>query len=195
MLTDPQLRSKVESLWDKLWTGGLSNPLDAIEQLSYLLFLKQLDKREQDAERAGRMRGRKSEPLFPDPQLPLVLLEPASRRKGPQAGQRTGLPVPQGPGRQGRLVRPANDQRRVQDQQAQPVDLELGVGDLLAERAGLVAQVLEEREDLFFNLLEGLFRGSSACIRPTMGVGQSSSDFLHRIRPGHSASSRARRVA
>ena len=69
MLTDPQLRSKVESLWDKLWTGGLSNPLDAIEQLSYLLFLKQLDEREQDAERAGRMRGRKSEPLFTDPKL------------------------------------------------------------------------------------------------------------------------------
>jgi type I restriction enzyme M protein len=64
MLTDPQLRSKVESLWDKLWSGGLSNPLDAIEQLSYLLFLKQLDEREQDAERAAR-RGRKYEPLFP----------------------------------------------------------------------------------------------------------------------------------
>ena len=69
MLTDPQLRSKVESLWDKLWSGGLSNPLDAIEQLSYLLFLKQLDEREQDAERAARMRGKKSEPLFPDPKL------------------------------------------------------------------------------------------------------------------------------
>ncbi len=64
MLTDPQLRSKVESLWDKLWSGGLSNPLDAIEQLSYLLFLKQLDEREQDAERAGR-RGREYQPLFP----------------------------------------------------------------------------------------------------------------------------------
>lgn len=65
MLTDPQLRSKVESLWDKLWSGGLSNPLDAIEQLSYLLFLKQLDEREQDAERAAR-RGKKYEPLFPN---------------------------------------------------------------------------------------------------------------------------------
>ncbi|MBM4142511.1 MAG: hypothetical protein FJ225_02810 [Lentisphaerae bacterium] len=43
MLTDTQLRSKVEALWDKLWSGGLSNPLDAIEQLSYLIFLKQLD--------------------------------------------------------------------------------------------------------------------------------------------------------
>jgi type I restriction enzyme M protein len=40
MLTDTQLRSQVEALWDKLWSGGLSNPLDAIEQLSYLLFLR-----------------------------------------------------------------------------------------------------------------------------------------------------------
>lgn len=31
MLTDPKLRSQVDQLWDKLWTGGLSNPLDAIE--------------------------------------------------------------------------------------------------------------------------------------------------------------------
>src|SRR5437762_650409 len=64
MLTDPQLRSRIDALWDKLWSGGLSNPLDAIEQLSFLLFLKQLDEREQDAERAGR-RGKKFEALFP----------------------------------------------------------------------------------------------------------------------------------
>lgn len=69
MLTDTQLRSKVEALWDKLWSGGLSNPLDAIEQLSFLLFLKQLDEREQDAERTARLRSRKAEPLFDDPEL------------------------------------------------------------------------------------------------------------------------------
>jgi type I restriction enzyme M protein len=45
--------------------GGLPNPLDAIEQLSFLIFLKQLDEREQDAERAARLRGKKSESLFP----------------------------------------------------------------------------------------------------------------------------------
>ena len=33
MLTDTTLRSAVEALWDKLWSGGLANPLDAIEQL------------------------------------------------------------------------------------------------------------------------------------------------------------------
>ena len=69
MLTDTQLRSKVEALWDKLWSGGLSNPLDAIEQLSFLLFLKQLDEREQDGERTARLRSRKAEPLFTDPEL------------------------------------------------------------------------------------------------------------------------------
>ena len=33
MLTDSALRSEVDAFWDKLWSGGLSNPLDAIEQL------------------------------------------------------------------------------------------------------------------------------------------------------------------
>src|SRR6266576_2282015 len=69
MLTDPALRSQVEALWDKLWTGGLSNPLDAIEQLSFLLFLKRLDEREQDNERAAKQRGKKFTPLFPNPEL------------------------------------------------------------------------------------------------------------------------------
>src|SRR5690349_191607 len=65
MLTDPQLRSKVEALWNKLWSGGLPNPADAIEQFSFLLFLKQLDEKEEDAERNARLRGIEYEPLFP----------------------------------------------------------------------------------------------------------------------------------
>jgi type I restriction enzyme M protein len=69
MLADAKLRSQVDSLWDKLWSGGLSNPLDAIEQLSFLLFLKQLDEREQDGARAAKKRGQKYEPLFPNEEL------------------------------------------------------------------------------------------------------------------------------
>jgi len=57
LLTDPKLRSQVDALWDKFWTGGLSNPLDAIEQFSYLLFLKRLDDRENAAERQAKRRG------------------------------------------------------------------------------------------------------------------------------------------
>jgi HsdM N-terminal domain len=53
MLADSKLRSQVDSLWDKLWSGGLSNPLDAIEQLSFLLFLKQLDERHSELATLG----------------------------------------------------------------------------------------------------------------------------------------------
>jgi type I restriction enzyme M protein len=69
MLTDTALRSAIEALWDKLWSGGLANPLDSIEQLSFLLFLKRLDEREQDGERAARLRGKKFAPIFPSPDL------------------------------------------------------------------------------------------------------------------------------
>src|SRR5947207_11174018 len=69
MLTESALRSKVDALWDKLWSGGLSNPLDAIEQLSFLFFLKRLDERVEDAERAARLRGKKFQPIFPDASL------------------------------------------------------------------------------------------------------------------------------
>jgi type I restriction enzyme M protein len=69
MLTDTTLRSAIEALWDKLWAGGLANPLDAIEQLSFLLFLKRLDEREQDAERAAKLRGKKFTLIFPSHDL------------------------------------------------------------------------------------------------------------------------------
>lgn len=56
MLTDSKLRGQVDTLWEKLWTGGLSNPLDAIEQLSYLIFLKRLDDEENRREKQAKMR-------------------------------------------------------------------------------------------------------------------------------------------
>ncbi|MDY3562697.1 type I restriction-modification system subunit M [Gemmata sp. JC673] len=40
------LRSKVDRLWDEFWTGGISNPLSVIEQITYLIFLRRLDERE-----------------------------------------------------------------------------------------------------------------------------------------------------
>ncbi|MBA4312612.1 MAG: DNA methyltransferase, partial [Chlorobiaceae bacterium] len=43
MLTDPILKNKVDSLWDKFWSGGIANPITAIEQMSYLIFLKRLE--------------------------------------------------------------------------------------------------------------------------------------------------------
>ncbi|ECB0591163.1 N-6 DNA methylase [Salmonella enterica subsp. enterica] len=51
---NPELKSKIDLLWNKFWSGGISNPLSAIEQITYLLFMKRLDeldqKRQADAE-------------------------------------------------------------------------------------------------------------------------------------------------
>ena len=66
MLSDPKLHAQVDQLWDKLWTGGLSNPLDAIEQFSYLLFLKRLDEAEDRRERLARMKGETYTPRVPE---------------------------------------------------------------------------------------------------------------------------------
>ena len=38
-----ELKSKVDKVWDAFWTGGISNPLSAIEQITYLLFIRRLD--------------------------------------------------------------------------------------------------------------------------------------------------------
>lgn len=42
MLSD-KLKSNINRLWDKFWSRGFSNPITAIEQISYLLFMRRLD--------------------------------------------------------------------------------------------------------------------------------------------------------
>jgi len=38
-----ELKSTVDRIWNTMWSGGISNPLSVIEQLTYLLFIKRLD--------------------------------------------------------------------------------------------------------------------------------------------------------
>lgn len=38
-----ELRSKIDKVWEAFWTGGLSNPITVIEQMTYLLFIRRLD--------------------------------------------------------------------------------------------------------------------------------------------------------
>ena len=38
-----ELKNKVDKIWEIFWTGGITNPLEVIEQFNYLLFIKQLD--------------------------------------------------------------------------------------------------------------------------------------------------------
>ena len=42
MLTG-EIRSQIDRIWDSFWSGGISNPLEVIEQITYLLFLRRLD--------------------------------------------------------------------------------------------------------------------------------------------------------
>jgi type I restriction enzyme M protein len=53
-----ELKSKVDRIWDTMWSGGISNPLSVIEQLTYLLFIKRLDEiqtlKENKAARTGK---------------------------------------------------------------------------------------------------------------------------------------------
>lgn len=38
-----ELKSKISQLWDKFWSRGITNPINAIEQISYLLFMRRLE--------------------------------------------------------------------------------------------------------------------------------------------------------
>ena len=42
-MLESELKGKINRLWDKFWAGGLANPLTAIEQISYLIFMKRLE--------------------------------------------------------------------------------------------------------------------------------------------------------
>ncbi len=43
MLNNPELKRLINELWNKFWSGGIANPLTAIEQITYLIFMKRID--------------------------------------------------------------------------------------------------------------------------------------------------------
>ena len=55
-MLNAEIKSKIDRLWNNFWSGGISNPLTVIEQISYLLFIKRLDDIDNaKAKRANRM--------------------------------------------------------------------------------------------------------------------------------------------
>ncbi len=42
MITGEQ-KSKVDAVWDAFWSGGIANPLQVMEQITFLLFIRRLD--------------------------------------------------------------------------------------------------------------------------------------------------------
>lgn len=45
-----ELKNKVDSIWDTIWTGGITSPITVLEQITYLLFMKLLDDNQLKAE-------------------------------------------------------------------------------------------------------------------------------------------------
>lgn len=66
MLTG-EIRGQIDRIWDSFWTGGISNPLEVIEQITYLLFIRRLDDLHTLAERkAARLKRPMARRIFPE---------------------------------------------------------------------------------------------------------------------------------
>lgn len=59
-----ELKSKIDSLWEIFWTGGLTNPLDVIEQMTYLMFIRDLDDADNTKARESAMLGLPYQSIF-----------------------------------------------------------------------------------------------------------------------------------
>ena len=66
MLTG-ELRNQIDRVWDAFWSGGIANPLEVIEQITYLLFLRRLDELQTLQElKAERLKKPIERQIFPD---------------------------------------------------------------------------------------------------------------------------------
>jgi len=62
-----ELKAQVDKVWNAFWSGGIANPLEVIEQITYLLFIKRLDELHTLAENKANTLGRPIEnPVFPE---------------------------------------------------------------------------------------------------------------------------------
>jgi type I restriction enzyme M protein len=61
-----ELKAKIDAVWNDFWSGGISNPMEVMEQLTYLLFIKGLDEKQTLLENKANRTGQPIEdPIFP----------------------------------------------------------------------------------------------------------------------------------
>jgi len=58
------LRSRIDSLWTDFWTGGITNPLTVIEQITFLMYSRLLDMQERTQEKRAAVEGKREPSLF-----------------------------------------------------------------------------------------------------------------------------------
>ena len=66
-----ELKSRIDKLWEEFWTGGITNPLTVIEQISFLMFSRLLDMTETRNERKAELSGKPFPRIFSDDQQKL----------------------------------------------------------------------------------------------------------------------------
>jgi type I restriction enzyme M protein len=60
------LKAKIDRIWDAFWSGGIANPLEVMEQITYLLFVRRLDELQMTKEnRSNRLGTSLDAPIFP----------------------------------------------------------------------------------------------------------------------------------
>src|ERR1700730_14300398 len=63
------IKTQIDRIWDSFWSGGISNPLEVIEQITSLLFIKRLDDLHTlEENRANRLNRPMARRIFPDGQ-------------------------------------------------------------------------------------------------------------------------------
>jgi len=66
MLTG-EIRSQIDQIWNTFWTGGIANPLEVIEQITYLLFIRRLDELHTlEEHKAARLKRPLDRRIFPE---------------------------------------------------------------------------------------------------------------------------------
>lgn len=69
MFLRPDVKSKIDSLWNKFWSGGIANPLDAVGQITALIFLKLLSERDNKHILEASFLGKDYKSIFADNKL------------------------------------------------------------------------------------------------------------------------------
>lgn len=58
-------KGKVDAIWQKMWEGGITNPIEVISQLTYLMFIRSLDEKELETEKMEQALGTELDHIFP----------------------------------------------------------------------------------------------------------------------------------
>ena len=61
------IKSQIDQVWNAFWSGGISNPLEVIEQITYLLFLRRLDDLQTlEENKSARLKQPMAQRVFPE---------------------------------------------------------------------------------------------------------------------------------